>query len=436
VRDSIYRILLVKTKAFDVDGCWTKHVNRLSLPENGDSAILRTCKQIEREATDILYGENSFRFFDAKRVHQDFIRHSGSLRMWKDVPTGAGIGTGNAAKIKKAIVGLPPDVIRSTQDHNGGNWFLDMLCKDLVGLQELEVTTKYESRRVLDEEWVEHVPRRRVFMTTAARLVKYHPTLRTAVWSRRSGGDLQSLNNWFSFTFSIEVKAIGFERRLEEASIIKQGFFGHSVESFDVLLDTAKLCSAVWSQDPLWSDVNNFTRAPAELSLAVNPSELAVWPGEVEYDPLQELSPEDQIIAVNNHTHGRTINGKYHQGCMINGVFVKGVWEGDNFLKKGGVPERLVRGVKIPPERLVEGHWETFGQVCWSPMGGGLFRAGSMDELARLSLRRRMLAKWSLHRRQVGWRPLCRRKVCRWRVPCRYFAGRRCLLEGKLDEEA
>ena len=134
IRRQIYLAFLVKDEnvrlSCDYQPDAIRWTSSLSV-NDGVTAFLRTCKTIECEGTDVLYGDNTFECYHVRVFKNEFIRgssfqHSNVFRR---------IGKENAAKIKRGVFGLPLVIIRGLQDSIACNPFLDFLCTDLVGLQ-------------------------------------------------------------------------------------------------------------------------------------------------------------------------------------------------------------------------------------------------------------------------------------------------------------
>ena len=106
----------------------------------GITAFLRTCRQIESEGTDILYGENQFACCHASVMQNQFVHgmsHQDSKKF-------RGIGRRNSRKIQKLVVELPYLIVGKGHSSIGGNPFLDFICADLTALRKL--TLKIQTR--------------------------------------------------------------------------------------------------------------------------------------------------------------------------------------------------------------------------------------------------------------------------------------------------
>ncbi|EXJ64428.1 hypothetical protein A1O7_00764 [Cladophialophora yegresii CBS 114405] len=319
--------------------------------------------RVEDEGSDVLYGDNTFECYHV-RVFQNRFIHGRCC-----VPGNGfrGIGSKNAAKIKKACFGLPLIIIRNPQDSVDGNAFLDLI-------------SAFQMVRI------------RALLTTVARIAKYHPTLRKAIWRRWSGSRSQGLV--IAADFYVDLVARGFEARFE-GSVTRNNAWGDDFESFDILLKTSMIRSTSWLDNSVWNNVHNFEMDKSLITTEVNESEVGSWPNPVKYEPLLEPSPSEQAATM-DISHGRTIHGRFVGGPFIDGKFVKGYWFGQSralsrFLQGKFIPARMVDGTLFESQ-FVEGEWITDEEfvegkwldgrlikgvwVTWKAGGGGKFFEG------------------------------------------------------------
>ena len=270
-----------------------------------------------------------------------------------------GIGTINAAKIKRALFGLPYTIIRNAQDSIQGNSFLGFMCEDLVGLQKLSITSKAPTEQGSFAQRLERY-KMRPLISTAATIAKYHPTLRKAIWPRRSG--FESVGGVFlAGEFYVDLVAIGFQTWLD-GCVTKTNAFGAEYESNDILLNTSLIRSTSWLQDNIWNSVDNFKLDKEMIISRVQDSELATWPGEDVYEPLLELELADRVALV-EESHSRFIRGHFVRGRYIDNRFIKGCWPDSDrlnrqFVQGKHVGARMVEGKQVKAQ-FVEGRWES-----------------------------------------------------------------------------
>lgn len=358
VRNGIYEALLVKHDTVHLECNWKpdgiKWTKSLSLGK-GVTGILRACKQTETEGTNVLYGANTFECYHVRVLKNKFI--DGKREYWESEDTAfPGIGKRNAAKIKKIIFGLPMVIMRGAQDSPAGNPFLDLLCGQLTGLQKFTLKT-HMSGEPSDETRERQTSIAQALITTAARAVKYHPTLRKAVWRRWSGNELRSTvwGDEVVGEFFVDLMAEGFETRLE-GTLTKKDALGDDFKSADILLNTLMIRKTSWLKRALWKDVKNFRLDNDQLLAKVNPSQLASWPGCGQYEPLLELEVEDQAAAV-EESHCRHIDGLRIRGRFVDGKFVRGMWHGVSAFTQGHFVERRQPGAEYETPCFVEGMW-------------------------------------------------------------------------------
>jgi hypothetical protein len=100
---------------------------------------------------------------------------------------------------------------------------MDFACKYLVGLQKFRLKTRTFNRVGISAQQDQMI-RTRTLISTTARLVKYHPTLRKVVWRSKSGGELS--DGYVEAEKYVDMVEYGFEKRLE-APRRKQDAFGN-----------------------------------------------------------------------------------------------------------------------------------------------------------------------------------------------------------------
>lgn len=112
-----------------------------------------------------------------------------------------------------------------------------------------------------------------------------------------------------------------------------------------------------WLKTSIWENIANFASDKSQLTCKVNESEIAVWPGESEYEPLLELEVSDQAALV-EISHGRHIRGWYPGGRFVDGRFIKGSWFDDwsRFLQGKWLEPRFIEG-KQDYGQFFEGEW-------------------------------------------------------------------------------
>ena len=423
VREVIWRALLVKENHVRLscdyqpdDILWTKS---LSIGK-GVTTILRVNSRTKEEGTRILYGENVFECYHV-RVFKNMFIHGKTYDF-------DGIGTENAAKIKKAIFGLPLKIIRQIFYSPEHGSFLDFLCNDLTGLQKLTLktnTTQYiHELGVLAQK--AQTNRVRALMATAARTTKYHPKLRKAIWSRRSGGSLGQ-SCWTGDSY-VDLAAIGFGP-VQKEGLVKKDAYGRDFNSVDMLLNSSLIRQTSWLLDTAWEDVKIFnvtsiagaaagsvnystkditmesteetaaqndqqttvneikgdtaksTTENTELTSEADSQRVTPWPGVTGYDPLLELKPEDQVAMV-ELKRGKYIHGDFVKGQIVDGKFIRGEWFDTGFVQGKHIAERMFDG-KAVESQFAEGEWidECFVEGKW--VDGRLVKGAWADWLDR-----------------------------------------------------
>ncbi|KAJ9609100.1 hypothetical protein H2200_006871 [Cladophialophora chaetospira] len=352
IRLQIYRAFLVKDGnvklkcEYQPDAIrWTKSLS----VNKGVTAFLRTCEKIKIEGTDVLYGDNTFECYHVRVFKNEFIHGKSFERSDKF----RGIGKENASKIKRGYFGLPLVIIRNPQDSWEGNPFLDFMCTDLVGLQKLTITTMISSR-VGGQAEDKQADRTRALTTTAARIAKYHPTLRKPIWRHWSGHKYEEGydEQYVWGEFFVDIMAPGFEMHLD-GTTPKLDAFGRNFEACDVLLKTAMILRTPWLQINIWRNIKNFELSQKYLTSEVDASEIATWPGEFDWE-------SDDQAALVEVSKSRCIHGKFTSGRFVDGKFIKGCWfDGDtSFVQGKWINARHVEG-KYDYGQFVGDEWVT-----------------------------------------------------------------------------
>ncbi len=365
IRRHIYRAFLVKNASVklqcDYQPDAIRWTSSLSVNE-GVTALLRTCRKINTEGTEVLYGDNTFECYHVRVFKNEFIRG----RSYKGSDVFRGIGTENATKIKRGIFGLPLVIIRNPQDSPECNPFLDFLCTDLVELQKLTLKTDTICDSGLEAR-TQQMVRTRALVTTAARIAKYHPSLRKSIWRHLSGNERSRFGDCLLGDWYVDLVAPGFEIHLNHTTT-KLDADGQEFKAVDVLLNNAMILHTSWLQKQVWDSVANFALDKSQLTRNVDKSEIALWPGEREYEPLLELEFPDKVALAELshgrfirciHTPGRFIDGKFIKGWWFDGLsrFVQGEWLQSRFIEGKQHYGEFVEGEWINDTKFVEGKW-------------------------------------------------------------------------------
>ena len=331
IRDMIYELLLVKSSAIivpfgpgDLD-----HDTALMIPEHdlihpqGNVAvglqhvtsIIRVNKQLEDEATYMLYAKNVYNFYFDPSFNRAFFKSRPAEHSHD-----TGIGRINAAKIKTATFAIPNGIIYGMSFARDHTQVLDLICGRLTGLRKLELTSLHlcpkpdptKSQFLLDclNVKIEQCHHVRALLKTAARITKYHPTLRRSIWHRWSGS--QTLPRYFPDDrlslygqWYIHLVPDGPSPALH-GNGIKQDCFGHdftskvsrrsiSTPSFhtynsvqDFVINSLKTRQTCWTDLSTFSKLSNFKMDGAPSSSETTPDEVTTWPGVDIYHPWSE----------------------------------------------------------------------------------------------------------------------------------------------------
>ena len=266
LRNKIYKMLLVKKDAVHIQfpkyrfhGIhWRGTPGKVKRMAGGPlhigpkytTSILTVNKQAAAEGTDILYGYNKFTSDDATAVATVFVNGK------KDDWTGdTGIGRVNAAKIKRAMFEIPTTIINefihNLAEAPTHGEFLDFVCQQLSGLQNLELkTTMTEEVPQSFETALSVESQQKLYIVsllkTVARVTKYHPNLRKAIWSRWSGYGLEEGEesddyctwpvDWIRGHWSVDLVPAGPGSTLKGETKINKDAFGIKFESTVSLL--------------------------------------------------------------------------------------------------------------------------------------------------------------------------------------------------------
>ncbi|KAI1611902.1 hypothetical protein EDD36DRAFT_269432 [Exophiala viscosa] len=287
--------------------------------------ILCINKRTLQEATEVLYGTNLFRLFKES-----------AFKWSRKKDNYYGIGAANAAKVKFACFEYPinnfSDVEASNRlslvlqptnpDTEFENYFDSTtlhgtLCERLVNLQKVTLTTRVVRDRPksrADGAAVEraHMYHIRPFFLVAARLTKFHPTLRKAVWRRWSGSRLTT-HDTYDFDpagdeisgkdpgniigeFHIDIVPEGLAA-ISNGSVSKKNARCEDIESEDMVINTTLVRQTAWRDIEAWSNIHRFALSRTATSSEVDPkqvSKASMWPvGHYEnrYDPQSEVDP-------------------------------------------------------------------------------------------------------------------------------------------------
>ncbi|KAI1623241.1 hypothetical protein EDD37DRAFT_463504 [Exophiala viscosa] len=311
IRDTIYKLLLVKEDSilvqFDRSHGYIRR-NHETGHEDSDysivdftamtvgpkhiTSILRANKQFMEEGTDILYGENLFESYHIRAFDDVFVKNSEY-----------GIGRKNAAKIKSARFGVPQNIIVYDLGHDD---ILDFLCKVLKNLQHLTLTTRWISEKPTsrdDGEWVklDQGPNIRALLTAAARVTKFHPGLRKAIWRQWSGGYFSKGWRYDDYSesqvdelvgaFFVDLVVEGLAPVLK-GSTTKKDPYGEDFQSRDMVLNSQLVRSIARYDKEGWRDLQRFGLRNDVKTSEVDPSRVESWLGPKQHNLLAEVDPE------------------------------------------------------------------------------------------------------------------------------------------------
>ncbi|KAJ9609098.1 hypothetical protein H2200_006869 [Cladophialophora chaetospira] len=335
------------------------YTKSLFVGPKGLVSMLRTCKKVRDEGLRILYGENTFECYHVRVLKNHFI-HGPYY----------GIGKENAARIRNVQFGLPLVIRRANQEDSHHAHFLDLLCTDLPGLHKLTIKTHMiqlvpTSDTAGDSNQRGQTEVIQALIATAARTTKYHPILRKVIYRQASG----------------EKKASA--RRTKTASS-RQMLTVPLSKSIDIVLNTKLIRQTPWRQIYKWNKVANFELLPVHdeatgldkpiWTSEVDKSELATWPGQLEYDPVLELKPDDQVAMVRAN-HGKYLREGFVMGDIVDGRFVRGKWLDTGFVQGIDIAPRLVDG-RFVPEQFVQGRWVSDNEFIEGRFVDGAFVPG------------------------------------------------------------
>ncbi|KAK4937402.1 hypothetical protein LTR10_021939 [Elasticomyces elasticus] len=292
--------------------------------------ILCVNKQISQEATDVLYGTNTF---DLQEVSSYMC--SCTSYCW------CGIGATTAAKVKFVRFEYPINSFTDFEARHSYKSVLDrtntyterrtnsksltllgFLCGGLVNLQKVTLTTRVlrgeakspAGRAIAEHAQMQHI---RGLLLMAARLTKFHPTLRKAVWRRWSGSKLTT-HTWRTYDpdrdeisgkdpshiigeFHIEIVQVGLAA-VSRGSVTKKNARYEDVESEDVVINSRLVRQTAWRDIEAWSNIHNFALSKTANSSEVDPKQVNLWPGwdktiryylQSEVDPVSAAAGED-----------------------------------------------------------------------------------------------------------------------------------------------
>ncbi|KAK5032796.1 hypothetical protein LTS07_004206 [Exophiala sideris] len=298
IREAILKYLLVKD-----DSIWvrfTVHIHAAQMRDAPDpehsvmelgpmvvgpkriTSIVRVNKRTAQEATDILYGANLFASNQLHGFNWVFVKDPR-----------CGIGSTNAAKIKTAQFAIPMDTITGPKTYAHQS-LLDCLCADLIKLKILTLkavilTNRWAPRDIIEKQLVKGI---RPTLLIAARVTKFHPTLRKAVWRRWSGtkvadkgGRRPGIGKGIDYVWAeiyVDVVPEGLEAVLE-GSIAKKDAFGHEMEHKDMVIDSRLVRQTSWDDTEAWLDVRKFALPSDVISSEVDAKEVEMWPGLGQY---------------------------------------------------------------------------------------------------------------------------------------------------------
>ncbi|KAJ9609106.1 hypothetical protein H2200_006877 [Cladophialophora chaetospira] len=367
LRDEIWRYVYVKAGHVKLRCIWQANRNRLpqTVPTKPEGIISMLCanKQTMKEGLHILYGENHFEFY------HDRVFGINTLNYDTQHPYVNGIGLKNAATIKTATYEIPGSIMEGYQDGITFGPSLQFLSR-LVGLKKLTIKVEtFVSLWDIGNVQVVKVKKKqstRAILTTAARVTKYHPNLRKAVWRYWSGGDTKT--GGLLTIFYIDLFQEGCAPALRSATT--KDADGKDVQSRDEVAKF-KLPDKI-DPSPFLADSNSTNTKSSET----DPRAVTTWPGLMIYDPLLELSYNDQVDLV-RHRKGTFLKGEFIAGDMVNGIFVKGHWFGSNFVEGDWTPPRYVNGKVVLP-RFTPGKW-IGNKLVQGKMIDGMFVQGRWE---------------------------------------------------------
>ncbi|KAI1623240.1 hypothetical protein EDD37DRAFT_463502 [Exophiala viscosa] len=284
IREAILRHILVKEDSIQITSTHARRGGPYSgnsalmfvRPQQLETSILRVNKRTAQEATDILYGANVF--------------ESQSMRIFKRAPLKVaqyGIGPTNMAKIKFARFNLPGPTFKGpTWGHQS---LLDFLCANLIKLKKLTFRTLVGSEMGAHGDGVKEAEMKRLrpVFFVAARVTKFHPTLRKAVWRRWSGSRFANYE-WiklFDFEdkryiigeFSVDLVPEGLEAFLK-GSVIRKNACGEDMECNDMVINSRLVRQTYWHDN-----VERFALPNNATSSEVDVNEVEVWPSRGKY---------------------------------------------------------------------------------------------------------------------------------------------------------
>ncbi|KAI1613236.1 hypothetical protein EDD36DRAFT_259159 [Exophiala viscosa] len=209
----------------------------LALGRRNPVALLYVCRKIYQEAVPHLYGENRFVSFNVRGFQHCFVNDSDY-----------GIGGANAAMIKKVSFGVPEPVKQDPANNLQG--FVDFMSNTLMGVEEAELSIKYESYYVdpptsgQRSSWSQE---RRSLLHTVACLAESHPKLKKAIWCSSSGGSMQTF--WHGtkmiVRFAVHMVPVGKDLMCSSVGEVLN-ISGKNIQGRSVVLDCEKLRKTSW----------------------------------------------------------------------------------------------------------------------------------------------------------------------------------------------
>ncbi|KAJ9609109.1 hypothetical protein H2200_006880 [Cladophialophora chaetospira] len=314
LRDRILELMLVEDEPTNLSDLAHKYsffqvvrrFHQIELPRSNITSILRVCKQMEEEGTDLLYGRNTF-IADRPSLFEDFFI-CGPVSEEPSPHPFTGIGLSNAAKVKSARFQISGEIDSDTQDGPNLVQLLNVLCTKLPGLQQLTLITKMRSQineappydvtvQDIKIERLQTIAIRQLLIA-AARITKYHPVLRTAVWRKDSGSERESVievTDWSPHSafrisimagkFIVDLVAQGNQAKLMGGSETKTTYRGETYSSVDIVLNSLALRQASFDNLPGFGTFPTvFKLYPSATSSEIDPEEVQKWSDIGRYD--------------------------------------------------------------------------------------------------------------------------------------------------------
>lgn len=153
--------------------------NRTEARRGIDLRILRVCKQAYEEGRLIFYGDNRWFFRHARAFHRLFLD-------WPEPYTGC-LST-KAGLIRDLTIWPSKD--DTTYPELSYMEFIEVMCEYLPALQHLQIILSYSMFRDRAQDrkrWIGLVGINHNVVAMAARITRNHPSLKKAIYSRRSG---------------------------------------------------------------------------------------------------------------------------------------------------------------------------------------------------------------------------------------------------------